>query len=106
MCPTPSPFCPQPAHPTLIMLSLEPVQKRTQGSALWAGSHASDVIHFLCPWHCPRGSPVAGSHSQMSPFMSPLAMNWPSGDHATTRTQFLWPCGGGRGGRGGRMGGS
>jgi hypothetical protein len=58
---------------------------------VWGGV-TKEVIHLLCPLHVPRGLPVAGSHSQMLPSMSPLATKAPSGDHATHSTQFLWPC--------------
>ena len=76
---------------TLTMLSRDPVQNRVTGSALWAGSHAREVIHFLCPRHCPRDSPEEGLQSRMFPSMSPLAMYRPSGDQATTSTQFRCP---------------
>lgn len=33
-----------------------------------------------------------GSHSKRSPSMPPLASSRASGDHATHRTQFLWPA--------------
>lgn len=52
----------------------------------------SEVIHLLCPLHVPSGLPVAGSHSQMLPSISPLATSAPSGDQDTHSTQFLWPC--------------
>ena len=36
--------------------------------------------------------PVLGSHKMMRPFLSAEHNLSPSGDHATAKTQFLWPC--------------
>ncbi len=41
--------CRVTASHTRMLVSLEPVTKRRDGSARWAGSHAIDVIHLLCP---------------------------------------------------------
>lgn len=34
---------------TFMVASLEPLQNLRLGSALWAGSQAREVIHFVCP---------------------------------------------------------
>ena len=37
------------ASQTRTLLSLDPLASRRQGSATCAGSHATDVTHFVCP---------------------------------------------------------
>jgi len=39
----------------------------------------------------PSSSPFFGFQQQISPDLLPLTRCLPSGDHATVRTQFLWP---------------
>ena len=56
------------------------------------GSHAIEVINFLCPLRgLPIYSPVKASHSKILLSMPPLARVLPSGEKATKSTHPLWP---------------
>lgn len=62
------------------------------GAWLWYGSHERLVTNFVCPFSGPpRASPVLGSQSLIVLSMLPDARIRPSGDHATARTQLVWP---------------
>ncbi len=75
-----------------IVLSLELEARRGRlGVWRWKGSHAKEVIHFVCPLNGPpRGSPE-GENSRTVLSILPVAIAVASGDQDTTKTQEVWP---------------
>ena len=77
---------------TLTVMSLLELANLLSLFILIKGSHAIDVMNFLCPFSgWPIWSPVTASHKRILLSIPPEAKVLPSGENYTNKTHPLWP---------------